>query len=97
MVLDKYLSQTAFQGYADFAENFKIHVPENFNFAYDVVDEIANRTPDKIAMVWCNDKGEEIIFTFGQMKKTERQSRQFLFVSWYTEGRSCDAGLKTQV
>jgi acetyl-CoA synthetase len=58
MVLDKYLSQTEFQSYQDFTDNFHIHIPENFNFAFDVVDEIARETPDKIAMVWCNDNGE---------------------------------------
>lgn len=68
MVLDKYLSQTEFNSYEDFVANYKLQIPENFNFAYDVVDEIALKTPEKIAMVWCNDLGEEHIFTFGQMK-----------------------------
>jgi len=61
MVLDKYLSQTEFQTYSDFTENYKIHIPENFNFAFDVVDEVALRTPEKTAMVWCDDKGSEAI------------------------------------
>ena len=26
--------------------------PADFNFGYDVVDAIAARTPDKLAMVW---------------------------------------------
>ena len=34
MILDKYLSQTEFQTYSDFIENYRIHIPENFNFAY---------------------------------------------------------------
>jgi acetyl-CoA synthetase len=80
MVLDKYLSQTEFNDYQDFADNFHIQVPENFNFAFDVVDEIAYQTPNKIAMVWCNDKGEEAIFTFAQMKKYSDKAANF-FVS----------------
>ncbi len=76
-MLTKYLSQTEFQTYQDFTENFRIHIPENFNFAFDVVDEIAIRNPEKIAMVWCNDKGEEAIFTFGQMKKQSDQAANF--------------------
>lgn len=63
MVLDKYLSQIEFRDYQDFSENFHVQIPENFNFAFDVVDEIARETPEKIAMVWCNDNGEEAIFT----------------------------------
>ena len=86
MVLDKYLSQTEFQTYSDFTENYKIHIPENFNFAFDVVDEIASRTPDKIAMVWCNDKGEEAIFTYGQMKVQSDKAANFFLSAGIGKG-----------
>jgi len=76
-MLEKYLKQTEFTSYQDFTDNFKIIIPENFNFAYDVVDEIALRTPDKIAMVWCDDKGKEAIFTFGQMKYYSDKTANF--------------------
>lgn len=68
MVLNKYLDTIEFGSYKEFREGFKINIPENFNFAYDVVDHIALGDPDKIAMVWCDDKGNEEIFTFRQMK-----------------------------
>jgi acetyl-CoA synthetase len=77
MVLDKYLSRTEFTSYEDFVANYQLQIPENFNFAYDVVDEIASTTPDKIAMVWCNDLGEEQIFTFGQMKTYSDKAANF--------------------
>lgn len=77
MVLDKYLAQTDFSSYQEFAEKFKVLVPENFNFAYDVVDEIARKTPEKIAMVWCNDLGDERIFTFADMKKYSDKAANF--------------------
>jgi len=67
MVLDKYLSQTEFNSYEEFAEKFQVNVPDNFNFAFDVVDDIAATSPNKVAMVWCNDKGEEHVFTFAQI------------------------------
>jgi len=86
MVLDKYLSQTEFQTYADFRENFKIHLPDNFNFAFDVVDEIALHTPEKIAMVWCNDKGDEAIFTFGQMKRQSDKAANFFLSAGIGKG-----------
>jgi hypothetical protein len=47
---------------------FEPVVADNFNFAYDVVDEIARLDPDRRAMVWCNVAGEERTFTFGEMK-----------------------------
>ncbi len=86
MILDKYLPQTAFKSYQDFTENFQIQIPDNFNFAFDVVDEIARETPDKIAMVWCNDSGEEAVFTFGQMKKYSDQAANFFHSSGIRKG-----------
>lgn len=47
--------------------------PENFNFGYDVVDKIADETPDKRALVWCNVEGEEHIFTFSDIKRYSNQ------------------------
>jgi len=85
-MLDKFLTQTEFQTYQDFTENFKIHIPANFNFAFDVVDEIAMKTPEKIAMVWCNDKGEEAIFTFGQMKKQSDKAANFFLSAGIRKG-----------
>lgn len=69
-MLEKHVDRTDFSSYDDFRENFRITVPENFNFAFDVVDEIAIRNPGKIAMVWCDDNGNEATFTFGQMGYT---------------------------
>ena len=37
-MLEKFLKQTQFKDYADFMANFKVVVPEDFNFGYDVVD-----------------------------------------------------------
>ena len=43
--------------------------PDHFNFGYDVVDAIADETPDKTALVWCNTENEEHTFSFGDVKK----------------------------
>ena len=45
-----------------------LNYPDNFNFGYDVVDAIANETPNKKALVWCNTENEERIFTFNDIK-----------------------------
>lgn len=47
--------------------------PDNFNFGYDVVDSIAEETPDKKALVWCNSEAQEHIFTFSDIKKYSNQ------------------------
>ena len=50
-------------------QDIKFHVPENFNFAYDVVDILAKKSPDRLAMLWCNDEGEERKFTFSDISR----------------------------
>ena len=68
-MVKKYINQQTFKNQEDFKINFKINVPENFNFAYDIVDEWAKTHPDKKALCWVNDKGEHINFTFKDMKE----------------------------
>ena len=58
-------------------ESFKLKTPENFNFAYDIVDQIAESEPDRRAMTWCNDHGEERVFTFGDMKRESDKAAAF--------------------
>jgi acetyl-CoA synthetase len=77
MILEKYLDRIEYNSYKEFTTNFKIRIPANFNFAYDVVDEIAASNPGKTAMVWCDDKGNEAIFTFGQMKYYSDKAASF--------------------
>ncbi|MCR5183220.1 MAG: AMP-binding protein [Opitutales bacterium] len=76
-MLEKFLKQTTFSSQEDFEEHFEIKVPENFNFAYDVVDEWAKIEPEKRAMLWVNDQGEERVFTFADMKKYSDQVASF--------------------
>lgn len=68
-MLERFLPRMEFDSYEDFKQNYKVNMPENFNFAYDVVDVWAREAPDKIAMVWCNDYNEERTFTFSDMKR----------------------------
>ncbi|WP_094546083.1 AMP-binding protein [Petroclostridium xylanilyticum] len=76
-MLEKFVNKQNFSSYEDFVQNFKINVPDNFNFAYDVVDELAVNSPDKIALVWCNDSGENINFTFSQLKYYSDKTANF--------------------
>ena len=63
-MLEKYITMKHFDKYEDFVKDFKINVPENFNFGFDIVDEWAKQEPNKKALVWCDDKGLEKTFTF---------------------------------
>jgi acetyl-CoA synthetase len=68
-MLSNYLLRQDYNSYEDLYENFKIETPDSFNYAYDVVDKLAETDPDRLAMVWCDDNGGEEFFTFAQMKE----------------------------
>ena len=73
-ILKKYCPRIDFDSYEDFYENFKINVPEAFNFGFDVVDEWAAVEPDKKALLWCNDAGEERTFTFTDIARLSNKA-----------------------
>jgi len=74
----RYLEREDFSSYEDFCRGLKVKVPENFNFAYDIIDEYALLEPDRTALVWCNDHGEEKIFTFLDLKKWSCKTANYL-------------------
>ncbi len=76
-LLNKFVSKVEFESYEDFKENFSINVPDNFNFAYDIVDEYAEKIPDKVALVWCDDHNNEAVFTFADMKYYSDKAANF--------------------
>ncbi len=57
---------------------FEINVPGNFNFAYDVIDEIAKTDPGKTAIIWCNEAGEEKYITYSELSKKSCQAANLL-------------------
>jgi acetyl-CoA synthetase len=76
-LLSKFLEKTEFESYEDFRDNYRVIVPENFNFAFDVVDVMARETPDKTALVWCDDLGGEKIMSFGDIKLMSDKAANF--------------------
>ncbi|MCL2826641.1 MAG: AMP-binding protein, partial [Eggerthellaceae bacterium] len=68
-ILKKYCPRIEFDSYEDFYDNFRIEVPEDFNFAYDVVDEWARVEPGKRALVWCDDHDGKKELTFTELAR----------------------------
>ncbi|MDR0908231.1 MAG: AMP-binding protein [Spirochaetaceae bacterium] len=68
-LLDKYVTQTEFSSYEDFFNNFKINTPDNFNFAWDVMDSLAAEKPNERALVWCDEHGDEAVFSYADLKR----------------------------
>ena len=75
----RFLRKPEFGSYEDFLHNFRINVPENFNFAYDVLDVIAEEEPDKRALQWAHMDGRERAFTFAEISRLSKQAAN-LFV-----------------
>lgn len=71
----KYCKETFFDGKLC---HFEAVYKSDFNFAYDIVDVIAEKEPERRAMVWCNDKGDEKVFTFADIKKYTDQTANML-------------------
>ncbi len=74
----KYLEEWEFGSYEDFLKNYKIVVPEHFNFAFDVLDEMARETPNARALQWCNPAGEERSFTFADISRESNRCANML-------------------
>ena len=53
--------------------DFRIDVPEYFNFGFDVIDAWAKKDRNKLAMIWTNQKGEEKKFTFWDLMRLSNQ------------------------
>lgn len=85
-MIERFLTQTSFSSHQDFVENYKIIVPENFNFAYDVVDEWAKTHPNKRALCWTNDKGEHHDLSFNQLKELSDKTASFLLSEGIEKG-----------
>lgn len=85
-MLEKFLKKTRFESHQDFLENYKIDVPENFNFAYDIVDEWARINPEKRALCWTNDKGEHRDLSFGELKELSDKTAALLLETGIGKG-----------
>lgn len=76
-MLEKFLEKLNFDSMDDFMMNYKVNVPEHFNFAYDVVDAWAAEAPDKPALLWTDDKGTVRQYTFADIKEASDRTAAF--------------------
>jgi acetyl-CoA synthetase len=77
-MVERFLKQTKFTSVEDYNKNLEFIIPENFNFAYDVMDAWAEEAPERLALLWTNDQGEEIRATFAQLKEQSDQAASYL-------------------
>ena len=77
-MIERFLKQTHFESVEDYNKNLEFIIPEHFNFAYDVMDAWAEEAPEKLALLWTNDQGEEIRATYKQLKEQSDQAASYL-------------------
>ena len=76
-MLERFLTQTNFTSEEDYARHLHFKIPENFNFAYDVMDAWATEDPDKVALLWASERGEEVSTTYREFKEQTDQTAAY--------------------
>ena len=59
-------------------QNIRFKNTEHFNFGFDIVDQIAEKYPDKLAMLHVDRNKEERRFTFREIKHYSNQTANYL-------------------
>lgn len=78
-MIERFLKQTSFTSQEDYKKHLEFIIPDHFNFAYDVMDCWAEEAPDKLALLWTNDDGECIRFSFRDIKEqSDRAAAYFM-------------------
>ena len=76
-MLEKFLPRIEFDSYEDFKKNYKVDIPQDFNFGFDIVDGYAKERPEKKALVWCDDNGNEKTITYDELSKLSSKTANF--------------------
>ncbi len=76
-MVEKFLPRMEFDSYEDFKANYRLNIPEGFNFAYDVIDGWAEQDPDKPALVWVDGGHHEKRLSFGDLSRLSSQAACF--------------------
>jgi len=85
-MIKKFLTRTEFESYEDFKKNYRIEIPDCFNFGFDVVDARAELEPEKKALVWCDDHCGEKELTFLEVKTLSNRIANMLRAAGIKKG-----------
>ena len=86
-LIDRYLPRTEFASYEDFKENFRIDVPESFDFARDVVDAQAAADPAKRALLYCtDDPADDRTFTVADISDLSKRAAAWFLANGVGKG-----------
>ncbi|MGI6199997.1 MAG: AMP-binding protein [Christensenellales bacterium] len=83
---ERFMLRDQFDSYEDFKANYQVRVPDRFNYAYDVVDAWAQEQPDRLALIWCDDEGTELRYSFEQIRRLSNQAARFFLAHGIGKG-----------
>ncbi|MCI7566307.1 MAG: AMP-binding protein [Treponema sp.] len=76
-----------FNDYDDFSKHCRLKAPEDFNFAYDIIDRYAKEAPEKKALVWIDDNSDEAkVFTFTDISRESKRAAYWLSLKGIKKG-----------
>ena len=81
---ERYLTETI--GADGHPTGFSLTCPDDFSFGYDVVDELARRSPDKRALRWTDDDGDVAEYTFGDISRLSDQAAAYFLQAGVRKG-----------
>lgn len=96
-MIERFLPRTEFSSYEDLKQNYKVIVPEDFNFSFDVIDQWAKEQPNKPALVWCDDQGNEERLSFSEVSRRSCQVANFFAAQGIRKGDAVMLILKQRV
>ena len=59
-------------------KKISFHYPDNFNYAYDVIDALEEKIPDRRAILWLSRDHEKREFTFRDVAENSRRAANYL-------------------
>ena len=69
--------------------------PDHYNYGYDVADALGREYPDRLAMLWRNDRGDQVRLTFGEISRLSTQAANLLRSRGLKKGDALLTALRT--
>jgi len=70
----------------DLQKNYRLNLPNDFNFVFDCLDVMAAETPGALAMLWISNEGEEKRFTFDDIRRLSIKAANFFIAQGIQKG-----------
>ncbi|MCL2070708.1 MAG: AMP-binding protein [Oscillospiraceae bacterium] len=65
---------------------FSVNPPDDFNFAYDIIDKFAELEPNRAALQWVDINGNDKMLTYGELSKLSSQAANALVKNGVKKG-----------